>query len=85
MIVLTLGPLLAGGIDLACVEAATFFGVAEQVIGGRDCLELGLLARVVWIEVRMQGLGELSVGLLDLVLRGCIRDAENLVGVVIHL
>jgi hypothetical protein len=78
----------AGG-DLAelVVEGALLL-VAEHVEGGGDVLELLLRLLVARVDVRVVLLGELAVGLLDLVVAGRLGDAERCVevfgGVVGH-
>src|SRR5262245_66355926 len=61
--------LVPRGIDLALVEARALLRVAYEVIGRGDLLEFLLRLLVAWIEVRMQLLRQLAVGLTDLVLR----------------
>ena len=77
--------LIAGGVDLAPVEAGALVLVAQEVIGGGDGLEpvLGLL--VAGVEIGMQLLGELAVGLPDLVQAGVALDAQCLVRVGSHV
>ena len=58
------------------VVVLALVGVAEDLVGGRDVLELvlgGLVARVL---VRVMLLGELAKGSLDLGSIGGLRDAE---------
>ena len=59
------GGFLAAGIDLALVEALTLLGVAENAVGLRYLLELLFDRLVAGIDVRMQLLGQLAVGALD--------------------
>ena len=69
------------GVDLAGVVAASLFRVRQQVVGGRNLLEplLGML--VARIEVRVQLLGELPVGLADILRARRFGDAEDFIGV----
>jgi hypothetical protein len=62
-------PILTGSIDFAAVEASSLGGIVEQIISRGYLLEqlFGLL--VSRIQVRMQLLGELAIGLLDVLLR----------------
>ena len=57
----------ARGVDLAGVEAPPLLRVREQIVGGGDLLEplLGLL--VARIEIRVQLLGQFSIGAANLV------------------
>jgi hypothetical protein len=74
-------PLGARFIDLAAVEPGPLLGIAEKIIGGRHLLELFLGRLVAGVEVGMELLGKLAVGLLDVVLRGVLADAQETVGV----
>ena len=69
------------GVDLAGVVAAALFRVRQQVVRRRNLLELLLGALVARIEVRMQLLGELPVGLADFLRRRGLGDAEDFIGV----
>src|SRR5262245_5404568 len=72
---------LALGIDLAAVEGLALRLVTEDFVGG---IELGKLHRrlgVVLVGVGMKLLGQLAVGLLDVVLARRPRHPQNLVGV----
>jgi len=84
-VVLALRPFLPQRVDLARIEPPPFLGVAQQVIGRRHRLKLGLLARIVGVQIGVQRFRKPSVGLLDLVLRGVLRHAENLVGIVFQI
>ena len=46
-------PLGPGGIDLACIEALALLGVAKQIVGAGNLLELLLGRFVARIEVGM--------------------------------
>ena len=69
--------------DAAAVVLLALVGVAEDVVGRRDLLEalLGLL--VARVAVRVVLARELAVGLLDLVRRRLLVDAEDLVEVAL--
>ena len=76
-VVALLRPLLPACVDLAGVVAPALLGIAENVVGGGDLLELLLGRLVPGIEVGVQLLGELAVGLDDVLgLRGA-RHAES--------
>jgi hypothetical protein len=75
-------PLVAGGIDLASVEALALGGVREEIVGGVDRLELRLGLFLPGVEVGVVLLGELAVGLAELLLRDVALHAENGVRVV---
>ena len=78
-------PLVAGGIDLAAVEAPTLLGIAHQVIGRGDLLELLLGLTISGIEVRMQFLCQRPVGLADLVLRRLAFHAQDGIRILAHV
>ena len=76
-IVTLLRTLLPARVDLASVIAAPLLGIAKNVVGGSHLLEFVLGRLVSRIEVGMQLLGELAIGLGDVLsLRGA-RHAEN--------
>ncbi len=76
-VIALLRPLLAARVDLAEVVTPALVGVAENVVGGGNLLELVLGGLVARIEVRMQRLRELAVSLGN-VLGACVpRYAEN--------
>jgi hypothetical protein len=83
-IIALLRALGTGGVDLAAVEAGALFRVAQQVVGGRDILELVRRLGVARVEVRMELLGELAVSLVNLVLGRALGNAQDLVGVFAH-
>src|SRR5262249_9140595 len=72
---------LAGGIDLAGVEAPALLGVGQDLVGLGDFLELGLGCLVARIEVRMMLLGELAEGLADLLVRGGPAHPQDGIGI----
>jgi hypothetical protein len=76
--------LCAGCVDFALVVAFALFGVLEELIGRGEFLEPLLGIGVAGVEIRMQLLGELAVGLADLGLRCVLGDAEGLVWIVAH-
>src|SRR6185312_13133866 len=76
--------LRAGRVDLAAIEAPTLLGIAQQVVGGGNLLELVFRLALARIEVRVMLLGELAIGLADVLVAGVLRDAENLIGVQCH-
>src|ERR1700677_1388264 len=69
------------GVDLASVEAPSLLRVGKQIVGRGDFLEPLLGRLVARIEIRVQLLGELSVGGADLVGRSGLGDAEGFVRV----
>ena len=75
----------AGGVDLAAIEAAALVLVADDAIGGGNILELALGILVSGIKVRMQFLGQLAIGALDLFLGRIPLDAQQLVWVSAHM
>ncbi len=77
-------PLGTGGIDLALVVARALLGVADQIVGGRDILELLLRRLVAGVEIGMQLLGERAVGLADVLGGGILGDTQDLVGIGTH-
>src|SRR5262245_25609761 len=74
-----------GGIDLAAVEARPFLGIAHEVVGSRDLLELLLRLLIAGIEVRVQLFRQLTIGLADLVLRRLRLHAQDSVGILAHV
>ena len=54
-------------------------GVAQDLIGLADLLEPLLAGLVAGVQVRMILLGQLAVGLADLVVRGALLQAQDLV------
>ncbi len=76
---------LAGCVDLAAVVAPALLLVADDAVGGRDLLELLLGRLVARIEVGVQLLGELAIGLGDVLrLRG-LRHAKYRIEILCHL
>ena len=73
--------LRARGVDLAGVETPPLLRIGEQIIGDADLLEPLLRLLVARIEIRVQLLGELSIGAADFVGRGGLGDAEGFVRV----
>src|SRR5271165_5207561 len=69
------------GVDLAGVVAAALVRIGQELVGGRNLLEPLLGVLVARVEVRMQLLGELTIGLADLLGGRRLGDAEDLVGV----
>src|SRR5262249_37592693 len=59
--------------------------VGEHVVRLRDLLEALLGAGVALVRVRVVGARQLPVGLLDLLRRGVLRDAEDLVEVLLEV
>src|SRR5690349_19634308 len=72
------GPFGSVGVDLTAVEARPLLRIREQVVGGRDLLEL-LLDALVGVEVRVQLLREPAVGCLDVLRRSVSFEAQYLV------
>ena len=83
-IILLFRLLLAAGIDVAAVEPRTLIGITQQVVGRRDRLEAFLGHRITRMQIRMVLLGELAVGLADIIRSGLRRHAEHLVWIVSH-
>src|SRR5262249_48851395 len=75
-----IGPLGAAGVDLAAVDARPLLRIGQQVVGSPDPLGLLLDALVAGVEIRMQLLRQLPVGLLDVVWAGALRHAEDFIG-----
>jgi hypothetical protein len=69
--------LLARGVDLARVIALALLLVADNAIGGGDLLELLLGGLVPRIQVGVQLLGELALGLGDVRRARGLRHAED--------
>ena len=61
------------------VIALALRGVAQHLVGLVDLLELGLGLLVAGIQVWVVLLGQLAVGLLDLIVRGGAVYAQHLV------
>ncbi|MEY9265298.1 hypothetical protein ABIF23_004693 [Bradyrhizobium elkanii] len=61
-----LRPLGAISIDLAGVEALALLGIRKQIVRSRDFLEFVFGRLVARIEIRVQLLRQLSIGLLDI-------------------
>ena len=77
-------PFDARSVDLATVEAAALFRIAENVVGARNLLEFLFRLLVSRIEIGMQLFGQSAVGRADLVLRGLSHDAQDRVGILVH-
>ena len=84
-IIALLRPLLAARVDLAAVVAPALLLIADDVIGGGDLLELLLGRLVARIEVGVQLLGELAIGLGDVGGAGGLRHAKYGIEIVCHL
>ena len=69
------------GVDLAGVVALSLVRIRQEVVGGRDLLELLLRVLVARIEIRVQLLGELPVGFADFLRGRGLGDAEDVIGV----
>src|SRR6266540_2928290 len=69
----------AGAVRAEGVVLLPLVGVLEHVVGGLHFLEARLRLGVARVLVRMVLAGELPVRLLDLVLRGALLDAEDVV------
>src|SRR3546814_589408 len=74
-------PLVAGRVDLAAIEPRSLLGIGEQIVCAGGLLELQLDLRIAGVQIGMQLLRELAVGLLDVVLRRRARHAEDIVRV----
>src|SRR5204863_6965614 len=66
----------------ALVVLLALVGLADQVVGALDLLEALLGRVVVGVAVGVVLARELAVGLLDVLLRGLLVDAEGLVGIL---
>src|SRR5206468_8838921 len=66
----------------ALVVLLALVGLVDQVVSALNLLEALLGVRVAGVLVRVVLARELAVGLLDLVLRGLLVDAENLVRIL---
>src|SRR6185312_8851582 len=84
-VVALLRPLLAAGVDLAAVVAPALLLVADDVVSGGDLLELLFGRLVARIEIGVQLLGELAIGLGDVGAAGRLRHAQDGIGIVCHL
>ena len=84
-VIALLRPLLAARVDLAAVVAPALLLIADDVVGGGDLLELLLGRLVARIEVGVQLLGELAIGLGDIGGAGGLRHAKYGIGIVCHL
>ena len=84
-VIALLRPLLAARVDLAAVVAPALLLIADDVVGGGDLLELLLGRLVARIEVGVQLLGELAIGLGDVGGAGGLRHAKYGIGIVCHL
>ena len=71
--------LVARRIDLAAIESRPLVGVAHEIIGGGDLLELLLGLLVAGIEIRMQLFRQAAIGLLDVLLGGILFHTQDLV------
>ena len=74
-------PLGTARVDLAPVEAGALLGIGKDLVRGRQLLEALLGGLVARVQVRMAGLGELAIGLADLLLRRLALQPQHLVGV----
>ena len=72
-------PLGARRVDLAGIELFAFVFIAQQVVGGRDLLELVFGGLVAGIEIRVQLLRQLAIGAANIGGGGRRGDAENFV------
>src|SRR5258708_22741580 len=76
---------IAIDVDLAAIETRALVLVGQQVIGARNLAEpLGGLW-IVRVAVRVQFLGELAIGGLDVLLAGAARYAQSRIGVGCHV
>src|SRR5262249_34702110 len=83
-VVVLLWPLLPRRVDLAPVVPPALLGIAKDVVGGGDLLEHLLGRLVAGIEVGMQFLGELAIGLGDVPGTRRLRHAKNCIEVFCH-
>src|SRR5215470_19387891 len=74
-------PLGAARVDLAAIEARALVRIGEEIVGRRHLLELLLGLLVAGVEVGMQLLRQLPIGLANVVGRGGLLDAQRLVGI----
>jgi hypothetical protein len=72
---------VAGGVDLATVEAAALVGIRQQLVRACDDLEPGFRLGVSGVQIGMVALGELAVGPADGGLVGVTRDSQGDVGI----
>src|SRR4029077_17162632 len=84
-IILLLRPLLPARIDLAAVIAPALLRIVQDRIGGGDLLELLLGRLVARIEIGVQLLGELTIGLGDVRRASCLGHTESGIQIVCHL
>src|ERR1700730_10468918 len=69
-IILLARPFRARRVDFAAIKTCALIGIAQEIIGGRNFLELFFSRLVARIEVWVQLFREAPIGLLDFVLRG---------------
>src|SRR5438132_531064 len=72
-------PLGAAFVDLAAIVAGALLRIRQDVVGGRDRLEARLGGRLSRVQIGVKLLGELAVGLADLVGGGVRLDPEHLI------
>ena len=84
LLLLLLRMLLPAGIDLAPIVLGALILVVEDRISVGDLLELFLGLRVAGIEVRMQLLGELAVGLGNTAGVRRLRHTKNGIKILCH-
>src|SRR5262249_35825380 len=72
---------LALGIDLAAVERLALVRLAQNFVRGIELGEAVRRLRVVLVGIRMQLLGELAVGALDLRRARVARHTQDVIGV----
>ena len=72
---------LALGVDLAAVERLALVVVADDLVGAVELGELVGRLRVLLVGVRVQLLGELAIGLLDVFRARRLGHPQHLIGV----
>ena len=75
----------AHSIDLTLVETRAFVGVAQDIVGGLRFLETLFGIPVTGIQVWMELLGELVIGLTDITRGGRLRNTKNRIRITGHI
>jgi hypothetical protein len=71
-----------GGVDLTVVEFLALLGIADEIVGAGDLLELLLRLRIAGVEIWMKFLRKFTIRFLQSVGRRSTVDSEDLVWIV---